>query len=110
MIFWIDAQLSPAIANWITRTFAVNAVPLRDLGLRDATDREIFLAARRQLAIVVTKDRDFVRLVADLGCPPQVVWITCGNTSNANLKEILSNQLPGALQLLSSGQELVEIS
>jgi predicted nuclease of predicted toxin-antitoxin system len=76
MIFWIDAQLSPAIANWITQTFAVRAVPLRDLGLRDATDRKIFLTARRQQAIVMTKDGDFVRLLRDLGAPPQIVWIT----------------------------------
>jgi len=109
MIFWVDAQLSPAIAIWINKTFAVRAIPVRDLGLRDSTDREIFLAARDQNAIMMTKDRDFVRLVSDLGCPPQVIWITCGNTSNASLKEILLRQLPGALQLLNSGEDLIEI-
>jgi predicted nuclease of predicted toxin-antitoxin system len=71
MILWIDAQLSPAIATWISRTLAIPAVALRDLGLRDATDREIFLAARRDKAIVMTKDRDFVRLLVDLGPPPR---------------------------------------
>ena len=39
MTFWIDAHLSPLIAAWLTWTFAdVQAVPLRDLGLRDAED------------------------------------------------------------------------
>jgi len=33
---WIDAQLSPAIAAWITSHFAVTAVAVRDLGLREA--------------------------------------------------------------------------
>ncbi|HEV7475084.1 MAG TPA: DUF5615 family PIN-like protein [Pyrinomonadaceae bacterium] len=70
MILWIDAQLSPAIASWLTQTFDVTAIPLRDLGLRDATDREIFLAAGREGATVVTKDADFVRLLEDLGPPP----------------------------------------
>ena len=110
MIFWIDAQLSPAIANWITLTFAVTAVPLRDLGLRDASDQEIFLAARSRRAIVMTKDRDFVLLLKNLGAPPQVVWITCGNTSNANLRQTLTSGLPAAIHLLKSGQELVEIN
>lgn len=32
---WIDAHLSPAIAVWITSTFGIKAVALRDLGLRD---------------------------------------------------------------------------
>jgi len=110
MILWIDAQLSPAIAIWLTQILAVTAVPLRDLGLRDATDREIFLAARREGATVVTKDGDFVRLLEELGPPPQVIWITCGNTSNANLKRILINMLPRALESLELGETLVEVS
>jgi len=40
---WVDAQLSPAIAEWISVNFSVPAVALRDLGLRDETDRAIFL-------------------------------------------------------------------
>jgi len=32
---------------------------VRDLGLRDATDREIYDAARAAGAVVITKDRDF---------------------------------------------------
>ena len=76
MIPWIDAQLSPALVPWLGSTFEISALALRDLGLRDATDREIFLAARREGAIVVTKDGDFVRLLEDLGPPPQVIWIT----------------------------------
>jgi predicted nuclease of predicted toxin-antitoxin system len=109
MILWIDAQLSPALAPWLASTFDFSALALRDLGLRDVTYREIFLAARREGAIVVTKDSDFVRLLKDLGPPPQVIWITCGNTSNANLKRILANTLPGALEFLRLGESLVEV-
>jgi predicted nuclease of predicted toxin-antitoxin system len=69
MILWIDAQLSPALALWLGATFEISALALRDLGLRDATDRAIFLAARRAGATVVTKDGDFVRLLEDLGPP-----------------------------------------
>lgn len=66
----IDAQLSPAIAPWITKNFGVEARAVRDLGLRDATDSEIFLRAKAETAVVVTKDRDFVDLVNRLGTPP----------------------------------------
>ncbi|HVQ39711.1 MAG TPA: DUF5615 family PIN-like protein [Pyrinomonadaceae bacterium] len=110
MTIWVDAQLSPAIASWLGETFKMRALALRDLGLRDATDREIFLAARRAGATVVTKDGDFVRLLEDLGPPPQVIWITCGNTSNANLKRILTGRLPRAIEFLRLGEMLVEIS
>ena len=109
MILWIDAQLSPSLASWISATFNIQAIALRDLGLRDATDRDIFLAARRESAIVCTKDSDFVRLVQDLGSPPSVILITCGNTSNAHLRKILQDALPAALKLLQSGETVVEV-
>ncbi|KYC42178.1 hypothetical protein WA1_19515 [Scytonema hofmannii PCC 7110] len=63
MTIWIDAHLSPAIAGWINSTFGVIALALRDIGLRDAEDREIFEAAKAQGVIIMTKDRDFVDLV-----------------------------------------------
>jgi predicted nuclease of predicted toxin-antitoxin system len=107
---WVDAHLSPAIATWIATTFGITALALRDLGLRDAEDPEIFEAAKAQKVIFMTKDSDFVDLVDRLGSPPQIIWLTCGNTSNARLREILSTTLPNALELLRTGEALVEIS
>jgi predicted nuclease of predicted toxin-antitoxin system len=103
-------RISPALASWITTTFGVSAVALRDLDLRDATDHAIFMAARREQAIVMTKDSDFTQLLDRYGMPPQVIWLTCGNTSNANLKAILAATLQQALDLLAGGESLVEIS
>lgn len=110
MIIWVDTQMSPSIASWISANFSVQAMALRDLGLRDATDREIFLAARQASALIMTKDNDFLRLVHELGTPPKVIWITFGNTSNVRLKQILSLTLQKSIELLESGEELVEIS
>ncbi|MBD2602372.1 MAG: DUF5615 family PIN-like protein [Microcystis sp. M20BS1] len=110
MTIWVDAHLSPAIATWISTTLEIEALALRDLGLRDAEDTEIFQVAKAQRAILMTKDSDFVDLVERLGSPPQIIWLTCGNTSNARLREILSETLPRALELLAAGETLVEIS
>lgn len=110
MIIWTDAHLSPVIAEWITANFSPQAVALRDLGLRDATDRQIFEAAKQAGAIVMTKDSDFVELVNRYGAPPQVIWLTCGNTSNARLKQILTAALSEAVSLLQEGESLVEIN
>jgi predicted nuclease of predicted toxin-antitoxin system len=82
MIIWLDAQLAPALASWIQATFGVEARALRDIGLRNATDPEIFQAAKTAGAIVMTKDSDFATLHAQHGAPPQIIWLTCGNTSN----------------------------
>lgn len=106
---WIDAHLSPTIATWMTDAFGITALALRDLELRDAEDLEIFEAAKAQGVIFMTKDSDFVDLVDRFGAPPQIIWLTCGNTSNARLQEILNSVLLEALELLSSGEKLVEI-
>jgi predicted nuclease of predicted toxin-antitoxin system len=110
LIFWIDAQLSPYLASWLSSEFGVDAKPVRELGLRDAGDREIFLAAKEIGAVVMTKDSDFVTLLERFGPPPQVLWLTIGNTSNAHLKDLLSENFIPAQELLSRGEPLVEIS
>ena len=80
------------------------------LGLLESTDRRIFEAARTAGIVVMTKDRDFVEMVERDGPPPQVVWITSGNTSDQRLREILGRVFPEAVKLLAAGEPLVEIS
>ena len=109
-MIWIDAQMSPVIAVWITANFPITCLAVRDVGLRDAEDHEIFFEARKQSAIVMTKDSDFVTLQNELGSPPKIIWITCGNTTNARLKEILTATLSEALELLNAGEDLVELN
>lgn len=87
MILWLDAQLPPALAPWLAERFEVTAAAVRDLDLRDATDRGIYAAARAAGVVVITKDRDFPALLAQFGPPPQVLWLTCGNTTNAHLRK-----------------------
>ncbi len=110
MTLWLDEQLSPTLAGWISRQLALVAQPVRDLGFRNASDPEIFFAAREAGAVVLTKDQDFVRLLERHGPPPKVIWITCGNTSNARMREVLTAALAPALELLDKGERLVEIS
>jgi predicted nuclease of predicted toxin-antitoxin system len=59
--------------------------------------------------IVVTKDEDFIGLLKKHSAPPKVIWLTCGNTSNQRLKQILTANLIDAIDLLSTN-DLVEIS
>ena len=110
MIIWIDAQLSPALANWIQREFGFASVAVRDLELRDSTDLAIFEAARAAGACVLTKDADFAALVERLGSPPTIIWLRCGNSSNANVQRLLMTALPRAAELFRAGESLVEIT
>jgi predicted nuclease of predicted toxin-antitoxin system len=110
MIIWIDAQLPPTLAVWIVETFEVTALSLRELGLRDAQDVEIFEAAKQPGLVIMTKDSDFVDLVCRLGVPPQILWLTCGNVTNRNLRQLLTTTLPVAINQLQQGEIVVEIS
>lgn len=110
MTVWLDAQISPQIAMWMKATFAIDVQPVRDLQLLFAEDNAIFMAARAANAVVITKDVDFTHLLDRLGPRPQVIWLTCGNTSNTRLREILSGALPDAQRLISDGEALVEIT
>lgn len=109
MIFWVDAQLSPHLAPWLHEQFGLEAYSVARLNLRSAKDLEIFQAARAACAVVLTKDRDFVFLLETLGPPPQILWISCGNTSNLHLRVLLAQTLPQALELIARGDALVEI-
>jgi predicted nuclease of predicted toxin-antitoxin system len=109
MTIWVDAQMSPVLAPWLTERFGVESRHVRDLGLLVSSDSGIFTAARAAGAVVLTKDRDFVDLVHRRGVPPRLIWITCGNTSNAEMFRILERTLEKALELLKSGEELVEV-
>ena len=111
MKLWLDAQLSPSLASWLADSHRLHVLAVQaDNSLCRSTDREIFLAARDAGAIVMTKDRDFVDLIDRLGPPPQVIWITCGNTSNRRLRQILSATLKHAIALVAQGEPLIEIS
>ena len=108
-MIWLDAHLSPRLARWITERFRESAQPLRDVGLREADDPDIWDAARRAGAIVLTKDADFDERVKRLGPPPHIIWLTCGNTSEEYLRNLLETQLPVALEMIRHGEALVEI-
>ncbi len=110
MTIWLDAQLSPLIISWITDEFQIDAVHIRDIGLRDASDRDIFFEAKRANAIIMTKDSDFDDLITKNGTPPQILLLTCGNTSNKNLKIILKKSLKQAIRHIENGEGIVEIS
>jgi len=76
--------------------------------MRDASDPEIFRAARDAGVVVMTKDRDFMRLLDEQGPPPQVIWLRVGTCRNAALQKVLATTLPRAMEHLREGEPWVE--
>lgn len=110
MIFWVDAQLPPSLAPWLTERFGVEASSRRFLGLRDAEDLEIFERARATGdVVVISKDSDFIELIAQRGVPPRLLWVTCGNLTNRRLREVFERLFVDAIALLHAGESIVEL-
>ena len=106
---WIDAQLPPALADWLGAFDGTEATHTFALGLLGASDSAIFEAARVAGAVVVTKDVDFVGMLERRGPPPQVVWVTTGNVSNAALLTLVRAAWRRTAMLLRAGEPLVEL-
>ncbi len=111
LLFWTDAQISPSIAKWLIETFNVQAASVRSINLREADDSVIFLTARDSNAILISKDIDILRLLFRFGQPPKVIWLTCGNTSNKALKQILLKNFTLIIQsLIINNDSMIEIT
>lgn len=108
MKFLIDAQLPPGVAQWL-RDRGHEAQHVRDVGLRDANDAEIWERALTDGLIVITKDEDFAERAAHRKKSPRVVWLRVGNTTNTALKRWLTTRFPHIEELLDRGDSLVEV-
>lgn len=110
MIVWIDAQLPPSLAPWMCDRFGVKASSMRYLGMHDAEDAQIFERARSAGNVVlISKDSDFIDLIAQRGIPPRLLWVSCGNVTNRRLREVFERVFLDAMTLLEAGEEIVEI-
>jgi predicted nuclease of predicted toxin-antitoxin system len=107
----IDAQISPAIASWINRNFIdIQAISVRSVELQFAKDTEIYNYAKENGYVIMSKDDDFLSQIEKHGSPPALIWVTCGNTSNARMREILTSTLLKVKTLIDKGEPIVEIS
>ena len=101
MKLWLDAQLPPLLARWINeQRWALQAIAVREVGMRDASDPEIFRAARDAGVVVMTKDLDFMQLLDEKGPPSRLIWLRVGNCSNAALQTVLATPFQPAMELL----------
>ena len=85
MKFLIDAQLPPALAQWL-REAGHEARAAREVGLREAEDSAIWRHAQAQNLVIFSKDEDFARRAQTGATGPVIVWLRVGNTSNAALR------------------------
>ncbi len=105
MKFLIDAQLPPALAAWL-RKAGYDSVALREVGLRDATDRDICSFAVANEYIIVTKDEDYAALVRTVP-GLRILWVRTGNTVNRILLTAFDAKWQEIARHLESGNPVV---
>jgi len=108
MRFLLDAQLPPALAIWL-REQGHEAQPVREIGLREAEDKTIWVHALKTGAAILTKDEDFAARSQRESGGPTVIWLRIGNASNRALRAWLEPRLAGIVQLVDQGSRLVEV-
>ena len=108
MIFIVDAQLPPALVDWL-RAQGHDADHVSTLLSVDAPDDAIWRLARSERRIILTKDRDFALWAADRRQGPQIVWLRLGNATRRALLDWLQPKWPQVEQHLSEGVHLIEV-
>ena len=107
MPFLVDAQLPPSLAEAL-RQAGHQAIQVIDLGMLEATDRQIWDEAISRSAVLVTKDRDFSlrRMAGNAG--PTILWDRVGNISNRKLIDLVLRALPAIIDAMERGEVVVE--
>ena len=104
----IDQQLPPALLGWLDAR-GHDAEHVRNIGLRDAEDAEIWRYAVGVGAAIVTKDGDFAKERARLALGPTIVWLRIGNSTTPELLNWLDDAWPGIESALRSGMSVIEV-
>jgi hypothetical protein len=69
----------------LLREAGCDAFAVREIGLRETSDAEIWRYAVQQQAAIITKDEDFAERCLYSRDQPVIVWLRIGKTSNQAL-------------------------
>lgn len=108
MKFLVDAQLPPALALWL-REAGHDAQAVREVGLREAEDADIWNRALKTGEVLITKDEDFPARAQQTDVSPVIVWLRIGNATNQVLREWFMPQLPQIIAWIKQGVRVLEI-
>ena len=83
-----DQNISHRIIKKIIHIYPL-AQQIRQLGLENATDIEIWEYAKINDYTIVTFDADFVDIANYKGHPPKIIWLRIGNTTTNGIASIM---------------------
>jgi predicted nuclease of predicted toxin-antitoxin system len=104
----VDHQLPPALARMISGELGAEAVHVRDLGLRSATDAELWRHAADTGSVLISKDEDFVSLCVTVP-EARLLWVRLGNCRREFLLATFRAQWHRIQARFDAGDRLVEL-
>ena len=108
MTLVVDNQLPPALARFIQAELNFAAIHVIDIGLRDASDAEVWDYASRTASVLISKDEDFANLALHKPTA-RLIWLRIGNCRKAYLLELFRRKWPAILELFKDGADVVEV-
>jgi predicted nuclease of predicted toxin-antitoxin system len=83
-----DQNLSPRLPRLLADIYA-DSVHVREVGLRDSADLEIWQYAKLNGFAIVSKDSDFQQRSLLDGAPPKFIWLRVGNCTVGRTEDLL---------------------
>ena len=83
-----DQNLSPGLPRLLADVYP-GSVHVREVGLRDSGDSEIWDYAKQNGFIIVSKDADFQQRSLLYGFPPKFIWLRVRNCRTKLIEELL---------------------
>jgi len=83
-----DQNLSPKLVRRLSDLFP-DSRHVRDQGLSESEDAEVWAFASENRSVIVSKDSDFVQLALLLGSPPKVIRLHLGNCTTDRVESVL---------------------
>ena len=83
-----DQNISHKALQYLPDTFA-GSTSVKQEGLINSPDKEIWEFAKENEYIIVTQDSDFNDLNSLYGFPPKVIWVRTGNLRTKEIVDIL---------------------
>jgi predicted nuclease of predicted toxin-antitoxin system len=74
-----------------------NCDQVRNLGLENASDVEIWQFAKNNCYTIVTFDSDFYEFSLIWGHPPKIIWLRVGNTTTNQIDQLLRSHVKNLL-------------
>ena len=80
---------------------------VRELGLENSTDLQIWNYAKKNNMSIVTFDSDFYDFSIIKGFPPKIIWIRTGNKTTENLEIVLRKKYSLIRHFLNNSEHSV---